>query len=140
MSYTTFNEALSTVITVDDIKKLSPLAIKLLYENFAEWETMELPEGDPPRKELAGQPDTAYEKLVSQKTMRMIPHWKNKNIKQSKREHLFIEFLESLHSDEARLLVAIKDKKLSEMFPNVTRELVDAAFPSLLVLPTGRTL
>ena len=135
MSYTTFNEVLKDIKTVEDMqKKLNMVMVELLKFNFADWVWLDLPEGTPPYKELNGGPDLAYEKLVSQRTSRMFSIWMNKEVKQIKRESLFIEYLESLYAEEAKLLVAIKDKKVSEMFPNITRELFDAAFPNELVI------
>lgn len=140
MSYTTFNEVLSKVKTSEDLKSLNQIAVTWLYNAFAEWENFELPEGTPPYNQLTGGADLAYEKLLSPKMIRMIDHFKNPSLSRLKRETLFIQTLESLSADEAKLLIAIKDKKVTELFPVVTRELVDETFPKLLVLPAGRTL
>ena len=52
-------------------------------------------------------------------------------MKPLKRESLFLNLLESLHSEEAELLVAAKDKKMK--YKNITKKLVSDAFPNLIV-------
>jgi hypothetical protein len=48
-----------------------------------------------------------------------------------KRESLFLNLLETLHVDEAELLIAAKDKKLK--CKGITKKLVRDAFPNLIV-------
>lgn len=140
MSYTTLNEELQKVKTASDLRSLNPIAVKLLYYGYAEWESFALPDGAPPYKELTGPADTAYDKLITPRTLRMIENFKNESLPRGKREQLFITMLESLPADEAKLLIAIKDKKVSEMFPLLTRDFIDSTFPTLLVLPEGKAL
>lgn len=49
---------------------------------------------------------------------------------QPKREMLFIELLESIHPDEAKLIIAVKDKKLP--YKGITAKTVEKAFPGLI--------
>ena len=48
-----------------------------------------------------------------------------------KRESLFLNLLETLHVEEAELLIAAKDKKLKSK--GITKKLVRDAFPNLIV-------
>ena len=48
-----------------------------------------------------------------------------------KRESLFLNLLETLHIEEAELLIAAKDKKLKSK--GITKKLVCDAFPNLIV-------
>jgi len=41
-----------------------------------------------------------------------------------KREQLFIQVLESIHPDEAKVLLAIKDQTLTKLYPKITRAAV----------------
>jgi hypothetical protein len=51
------------------------------------------------------------------------------DLKSIKREQLFIQMLESVHPDEAKILMAIKDQNLTKLYPNITRQvLVDAGY------------
>ena len=52
------------------------------------------------------------------------------NLRQARRELLFVQFLESLHPADAALMSHVKDKHLP--YPNITPELVEEAFPGLL--------
>jgi hypothetical protein len=45
---------------------------------------------------------------------------------------VFVQILEGIHWQEADLVVAAKDKDISKLYPNVTREVVRKAFPNLL--------
>lgn len=52
------------------------------------------------------------------------------NLKQIKRETMFIEFLEALAPADAELIVSIKEKKLP--YKGLTEDIVREAFPGLL--------
>ena len=51
------------------------------------------------------------------------------DIKKVKREMLFIGMLESVHPDDAKLLIAVKDKRLPK---TITSQIVNLAFPGLV--------
>ena len=53
------------------------------------------------------------------------------DMKQIKRESLFLNLLETLHTEEAELLIAAKDKKMK--YKGITKKLVRDAFPNLIV-------
>jgi hypothetical protein len=52
------------------------------------------------------------------------------NLKQARRETMFIEMLEAVAPADARLLCSIKEKKLP--FKGITADIVQEAFPDLL--------
>ena len=52
-----------------------------------------------------------------------------------RREKMFIDVLESLHPDEAELVLTMKEKKLMGKYSGITPLLVTEAFPDLLVKP-----
>jgi len=52
-------------------------------------------------------------------------------MKQIKRESLFLNLLETLHVEEAELLIAAKDKSMK--YKGITKKLVKDAFPNLIV-------
>lgn len=54
----------------------------------------------------------------------------NSNLKQLRREQLFIALLESIDPEDAKLVVAIKDKKLP--YKGIKKEMVQEAFPGLV--------
>ena len=51
----------------------------------------------------------------------------NPNLSKLKREALYIELLESIHPEDAKLLVDVKDKKIP--YKGITAKLVKEAFP-----------
>jgi hypothetical protein len=54
---------------------------------------------------------------------------------QLKRESLFVAMLESLDPEDAKLMVAVKDRNLTSLYENITEELVRDTFPKLLPPP-----
>ena len=45
---------------------------------------------------------------------------------------VYIQILEGIHWTEADLVNKAKDKQLEDLYPNITREIVRKAFPTLL--------
>lgn len=56
-----------------------------------------------------------------------------------RREKMFIDCLESLHVDEAELLVNMKDAKLKGKYKGITSSLVSEVWPELLTTPQKET-
>jgi len=52
----------------------------------------------------------------------------NRDLKQMKRENMFIELLEALSDEEAKLLLHIKAKELNKVYKGLTENLVKEAF------------
>jgi len=88
-----------------------------------------LPEGNPPYKpnDLVDQQHIFY---TESRKLYLFIEGGNPNLKQLRREALFIEMLEVIDPEDAKLLLAIKDKKIP--YPNITPELVNKAFPGIL--------
>lgn len=98
--------------------------LKYIFKDSIEWD---LPEGDPPYTPLPKESD-AQNVLYSK--FRMLPVFMKgeyPNMKKSKREHLFIELIESLDPDDAKLIIGMKDKKMP--FKGLTKKTVCDAFP-----------
>jgi hypothetical protein len=55
----------------------------------------------------------------------------NNGLNTVKREKIFIEMLEALDPEEAKLVLMIKDKKIT--YKGITRKLVEEALPDLFV-------
>ena len=51
----------------------------------------------------------------------------------TRREKMFIDCLESLHPDEAEVMLAMKNKKLDKLYPGISATLVSEIWPNLLV-------
>lgn len=89
-----------------------------------------LPEGEPPYRAAAKEQDyqaTLYANM--RKFGIFIDNGPYPNMKDMQRETQFVNFLESLDPDDAKLVVAIKDKKMP--YKGITRKLFEEAWPAL---------
>lgn len=87
-----------------------------------------LPETDPPYKpcDLVDQEHVFF---TEYRKMYLFVQGGAPDLKQLRREALFIELLERLAPEDAKLLLTMKNKHLP--YPGITRELVLKAFPGL---------
>jgi Family of unknown function (DUF6433) len=88
-----------------------------------------LPEGSPPFKKQ----DIVDQEHILIKEARKLAYFVEgayPNLKQMKRETMFIEFLEALAPADAELVLSIKEKKLP--YKGITVDMVREAFPGLL--------
>lgn len=87
-----------------------------------------LPEGDPPYKpcEYLDQENRLYSEL---RRLYLFVEGGNPNLTKLKRESLFIQLIESIDPEDAKLLLAVKDKKLP--YKGLTEKLIRKVFPEL---------
>ena len=87
----------------------------------------DLPDGAPPYNEnqFLDQTSNYYKEF-----RKMYLFLKGNSLKPLKRETLFVQFLETISKDDAKMVVGMKDK--TSIFPNITYELVQSTFPDLL--------
>lgn len=88
-----------------------------------------LPEGEPPYKpnDLVDQQHIFFSEY---RKMYLFVEGGNNDLKQLRRETLFVELLERVDPKDAKLLLAIKDKHMP--YPGITEDVVKEAFPGLL--------
>lgn len=86
----------------------------LIEYNFAKEKPFDLPEGYPEGRSLF-----MGETNLMQEGRRFYIFTKagHPTLKKVKREQLFVDMCEGLCEEEARILIAVKDQKLQEMFP-----------------------
>lgn len=116
---------------IDELRKHNcPALLTVLQGAFDDRIKWLLPEGAPPYS-----PNPAVEThnvLHSEiRKMYLFVNGGNPNLNQLKRESLFIQLLEAVHHDDAKILVNIKDRKLP--YKGITKELVNKAFPGLCI-------
>lgn len=112
------------ILRKNDSKVLQDI-IRLAFDKVIKWA---LPEGAPPYKEneFPGNQPNLYS---SWKRMYLFfPTPETADMKQVKREILFIQFLEQLDPEDAKLICAIKDKKMPYKIP---KALFEEAFPGI---------
>ena len=101
-----------------------PLGL-LFFHAFTAQGKFLLPEGTPPFR-----PDDAPIGMSPVRFISEIQKLRNfcrTDLRPMKRETMFVQLCEAIHPDEAKILVAIKDQKLTELYPNITRKAVAEA-------------
>lgn len=88
-----------------------------------------LPKGPAPYKPFEGH-DAEGRLYAELRRLYLFVEGGNPNLNNVKREHLFIQLLESIDRDDAELMVSVKDKKMP--YKGITLALIKKAFPDLL--------
>ena len=102
------------------------MVIKSSFDPKIEWA---LPEGDVPYTPNEA-PEGTEHTVLSQEARTLFNFIKGGNgqLTQNKREIMFVQMLEGLHADEAKLIVAAKDKKLHQVYKGLSANVVKEAF------------
>lgn len=112
------------------IANLIPTLKTVLQYTYHKNVLFDLPEGVPPYKPMETPENMGHNRLP--KELRKFQYFfPSMNMNRVKREKIFIEMLESLDPEEAKLVLMIKDKKIS--YKGITRKLVEEALPELFV-------
>ena len=115
---------------VDNIKANDTMALRIVLQAvFDPNVKFLLPEGEPPYKpnDLVDQHHIFHKEADR---IRYFVEGFHPNLNQSKREMMFVEFLERLDPEDAKLVLAMKEKKLP--FPGITLQHVKEALPGLI--------
>ena len=122
----------------------SPALTKVLLCNFAKSIAFVFPEGKTPYTPLERPKGVQHQLLFSEhrllekfitKTINGVTYYgcsgtTAPRIQQLKKENLWIQLLEALHTEEAEVLDLVKDKKLTSKY-KITRQNVIDAFPEM---------
>lgn len=135
--YKTLYEELSIISELKTVKeKIEALlqhkrsdAFKILFAYaYSEEIKWLLPSGNPPYKAM--QPINMESRLLNElRRLYLFVEGGNTNLTNNKREHLFIQLLESVDPMDAILLLAVKDKKMP--FKGLTKKIAHQTFPEL---------
>lgn len=115
---------------IEALKANDTLPLRIIlqgaFDPSVEWL---LPPGEPPYKENE---HVDQEHILISRCARLRYFIKgfHDNLKEQKREAMFIEMLETVDKEDAKLLCAIKEKKLP--FPGISMEIVQEALPGLI--------
>ena len=113
------------------IEHRSPALVALFVWNFDDSVKSALPEGEVPYTPNDSPTPESQSKLASQyRTLYNYVRGGNDTLKQTRREALFIELLESLHPDEAEIICLVKDKNLGKKY-RITHNVVKEAYPDV---------
>ena len=114
---------------IDNIKANDTFALRVILQAaFDPKVKFLLPEGDPPYKpnEIVDQQHVLHREADK---IRYFVEGFYPGLNQAKRESMFVEFLERLDPDDAKLILAIKDKKMP--FNGITIQHVKEGLPGL---------
>jgi hypothetical protein len=104
----------------------------LFIWNFDETVVSILPEGDVPYTPNPAPEGTDHILLENEgKKLFYFVKGGADNVKQSKREQIFLGMIENLHPDEAEVLILVKDKKLQKKYTRISRALIEETFPQI---------
>jgi len=117
---------------VDLLRRLNDHCKEILHHAFHPSIKFLLPEGTPPYVFRGAQeafPTTLYPEV---RTFYIFCEGGGANVNQIRREAIFIQLLEKIHPDEAKVVIAMKDKKFNELYDTITYDVVREAFPDML--------
>lgn len=122
---------------IDLIKKHNCLALRdVLKGALDDSITWILPEGAPPLRKEGNEPKGLSYTTLQRNSPRLryfISGGPGERLTPARREKLFIDLLQSIHPDDAEVIVAMKDKQLKKLYPSITKALVKSVFPNLIV-------
>ena len=88
-----------------------------------------LPEGTPPYNENDAPAGTEHTTLHTEaRRLWYFVEGANDKLTKSKKEMMFIQMLEGLHKDDAKLLISVKEKELNKVYKGLTDAVVKDAF------------
>ena len=117
---------------VELLRRLNSHCKEILHHAFHPNIKFLLPEGTPPyvfRGAPEAFPTTLYPEV---RTFYIFCEGGGANVNQIRREAIFIQLLEKIHPDEAKVVIAMKDKKFNELYDTITYDVVREAFPDML--------
>lgn len=100
--------------------------LKYALDPNIQWD---LPDSEPPYKPCP-YPGQETRLITEVRRLYLFIEGGNPNLNKIKREALYIELLESIHPEDAKLLCAVKNKKIP--YKGINLKLVNEAFPGLI--------
>ena len=109
------------------LKDSTPHIFTILKYIFKQSILWDLPEGNPPYKSQPKESDLQHMLYSEFRRLKIFMKGEYPQMKPMKREILFIEFLESLDPDDAKLIISMKDKK--SPYKGLTKKLICDTYP-----------
>lgn len=104
----------------------------VLRGNFDDAIQWNLPEGEPPYTVMEGDNWISLTSSVPKTLKYFVVGGPGKGMLPARRERMFIQMLESSHPNDAKVIVAMKDKNLQSIYKNITKKLVQDVWPKLI--------
>ena len=117
---------------VEILQKYEDLSLKTLFIwNFDDTVISMVPAGEVPYKENEVPIGTDHTSLRREyKHLYNFVKGGNDGLSSLRRETMFIQMLEGLHPEEAKIICLVKDKNLTEQY-KITKDMVAEAFPDI---------
>ena len=124
-------KAKTTAAKVKVLQDNESFALKTLIQgNFDPKIVLDVPEGSPPYKQDESPAGLQMSRIDS--SIKMLGNLVVGNpLPKMRKEMLFIQLLEGIHAEDAELVIAMKDKKLTDICPTLTKKVAEKAFPKL---------
>ena len=121
---------------VEYLKTHSNYAIKsIIQANFASYIEFDLPVGAVPFVKDGTPPENSMARI--ERAVKVLGRLIKSNghestlMERASKENRFIQLIESINENDAEIIVAMKDKNLTKLFPKVTEALAKKAYPDL---------
>ena len=124
-------KAKTTAAKVKVLQDNESFALKTLIQgNFDPKIVLDVPEGSPPYKQDESPAGLQMSRIDS--SIKMLGNLVvGTPLPKMRKEMLFIQLLEGIHAEDAELVIAMKDKKLTDICPTLTKKVAEKAFPKL---------
>jgi hypothetical protein len=135
-----FTGANSTKAKIAWLQKNDSGTLRLILRHaFDSGIVYKLPDGEPPYTKNDSPAGLTENSLFAEtRRLNYLFHNPPPGLKRHQLEGLFISMIEGLHASEAIVILAVKDKRLHRIYPELTEDLVNAAFPNLLPPPPAK--
>tara|TARA_A100001011_G_C14176569_1_gene784870 strand:+ start:524 stop:949 length:426 start_codon:yes stop_codon:yes gene_type:complete len=117
---------------VDFLQRYQSFALKTILQlNFNDNIKLDLPEGKPPFRADVCPPGVqiSVTKNAIQPIGKLV---EGSPVSKLKKETMFLKMLESINEKDAEMLWRAKDGILEDLYPKMTKKLVEKAFPGIL--------
>jgi len=106
--------------------------VSLLIWNFDDTVQSALPEGEVPFRPNDAPAGTEHTSLrQEQRHFYNFIQGGNPSLSKTRRESIFIQILETLHPEEAEILILVKDHRLVAKYPTLSQDIVGEAYTDI---------
>jgi len=131
--FTQVGEAKTRAEKVEILQKYNELAIRdILKGSFDDTIEFIIPKGIPPYQEALDHEAGNIRNKRTKVFRYFAKGGPGERMARVKVEGMFIKLLESVHKEDAKIVIAMKDKKLQGMYKGLTKKAVQEAFPTLI--------
>lgn len=131
--FTKVSEAKTRAEKVEILQQYNELAIRdILKGSFDDTIEFIIPKGKPPYQEAADHEAINIRNKRTKVFRYFAKGGPGERMSQVKVENMFITLLESVHKEDAKIVIAMKDKKLQGMYKGLTKKTAQQAFPTLI--------